>query len=493
VLFFQVVPNIHHSLRGFADYVNIEDHASAEPVIDLAAAVLPSYGPPQRPSAWNDDEDDRTPWDEHQAPQNESTELAARGGKPLSMAGYRHLLQRSGTSGSSFRDKDSYGSSFNIYNGVYSNYNNNNNYDYSLQNLSNNVMFIDEEAVQEDNVNVLGNVNELTVKTSSGSGHGASTDTGNTKTQARAFGLGKVLSTVALPAPTVSELAGADGRRCESGKVPQEVRGYLRTEGVMVKSWKTKYFLLREGVLYCFGSEAECVKMSDGGFEPLRLACYRVMNSNKRIMRLFSVAEAKTGEQREVVLDASNAHDLLMWLQGFSDHISYADSVNIRDESSVAIGADQPAQVSANDVNREALVEATAEPAAPVAAPDTMQGYLRIEGTMLKSWKKKYFVLKDGVLHTFGSDAEAESVLSWASAGAGGFDPVRLGHYVLSNPSKRMLKLTPHVGTDLAAAAEISSLRSVLLDALDNKSFGSWQSMLESHIRYAALTSSASN
>jgi hypothetical protein len=412
-----------------------------------------------------------------------------------SMSDYREILKRSPSPGEM---------SSGIYQDMYCGMLNTSFYDYSLNNLANNVMFVDTEKLQAEETAVLGDISTIVVKGVPKTGL-----INVSGSKVRTSGAVKVMSAAVIPsrgpqdgAKTVNLLCGGpcNGR-------PPTMSGYLRVEGSIVKSWKKRYFLLKDGTLHTFSSEVECEQITGVQYdsvnkdlayaEPIFLRSFRVVNTSKRLMRLLYCGG--NGIQRslsaEILLDAANANELLMWLEGFSEHIAFAESVLSPEELSdtgTHLLLQKPVEVPVAVVAGPSTGTVHPEPAVD---PGDFKGYLRIEGKMLKSWKKKYFVVSRGVLRSFGTEQEAEKLVSSTKSWSAGmevngdtfssFEPLALFSYEVSNPCKRMIKLSPT--PDAWVELEVGGVqaRQILLDAPDAKSFSCWMTVFAAHIAYA--------
>ena len=119
---------------------------------------------------------------------------------------------------------------------------------------------------------------------------------------------------VAAAKPTINKTIELRG--------PPQFKGYLRQEGVVMKSWKKKYFVLSEGYLFSFGSEKDAELSKVNGWDPLLLTGYHITNPSKRFIKV-----ARGDKDRIVMLDAASAVDLNNWLVALKSHSVYAQFV----------------------------------------------------------------------------------------------------------------------------------------------------------------------
>ncbi len=107
-----------------------------------------------------------------------------------------------------------------------------------------------------------------------------------------------------------------------------------------------------------------------------------------------------------------------------------------------------------------------------VVKPQSHRGIMLKEGQVFKTWKKRYFVLEEGVLSYYPNEADSKSVANRIG------EALSLKGYVVSRgtPAKTRLLLSTQ-GTD----------RNLLLEVPDSSELAQWEVAFKAHILYLGV------
>lgn len=134
-----------------------------------------------------------------------------------------------------------------------------------------------------------------------------------------------------------------------SVKPPPICTGYMAKQGQVFRSWKTRFFVLKEGILtYYIGETMKGSKVGDNQVgSPLLLMGYQVSQPEPGQLfltipgRRTTIADnAATRERtattlqdeeavRSILLQVTNEQDLEMWQKALKQHIIYINSISI--------------------------------------------------------------------------------------------------------------------------------------------------------------------
>lgn len=232
-------------------------------------------------------------------------------------------------------------------------------------------------------------------------------------------------------APAVAKEHVKNASENASIKEPNTIKGFLMKEGHEVKNWKKRYFVMELGVMKYYVSPLHHYPYGEELKGELNLAGYEVAVVNRQGRIHLKHA---SGHFKEMMLECGEVQLVTVWLQALDEHIAYANarapptstltssgrvstvrgspgphaadtsgstaataaSLPSLDVSSGPPQASSDSPTSHHSPDPSRRTSFTRNGGAPV--PPRRAGWATKEGHVVKSMRRRYFVLDHGIL-----------------------------------------------------------------------------------------------
>jgi len=228
---------------------------------------------------------------------------------------------------------------------------------------------------------------------------------------------------------------------------PDVMQGYINKRGQLIKTWRERWFHLEKGYLQYFVSNDMQIKK---GEVCLKGMIARVDGSN------ILVEASNVGGDRNIILDIPVEADRDEWLKSIQIHTSFIDAnSNVMTENPVA-NVESKDELQLNEEGCD---------------PEVTEGYINKQGQLVKSWKKRWFLLKKGYI-TYFTDRDKKE---------------KKGEICLKGMTVREEGTFIHIQT-----FEEGSDRNMLLEITDDMEREEWLNSIQTHISNWSAVSTGS-
>lgn len=105
---------------------------------------------------------------------------------------------------------------------------------------------------------------------------------------------------------------------------PAMCQGYIKKQGHVVRNWKRRYFVLRDGVLAYYESPDPFPPYGKKKKGEIVLKGYKVTSSTSINLYVYCDDAASTGEDKDMHLETENSSERDRWLSALKEHAAYA-------------------------------------------------------------------------------------------------------------------------------------------------------------------------